>query len=181
MLSFKFGSEILDGFLRNTDANQDLNFNISELYLGLLTQAPSEGEELQDAARGIYCYEPKDKDYIRIPIKGYDIRGVMGEVTIDEDTKTVSITNTEYIMFPEAIEDWPPIVAFGIFTKKSSPIYVDSVDTQRGAELPLIWGDIKGVTYVDGEYVVDESSTSIQIDKYDVPVIPKNSFTISLS
>lgn len=166
MLSSEIGKKILDGFCRSNEL--EIDFNIPNAYLGLLTKLPKDDESTYED--GTYFTEPADGEYHRVrlndinPLEQLDYTEDAkdgDEVEVDNDVYALPayIINPTYIMFPEALEDWGDIVGFGIFSEAS------------GTELPYIWGPISPL--------VDESGP-VTINAGEVPIIRAGNFKVSL-
>ena len=166
MLSSEIGKKILDGFCRSNAS--EIDFNISNAYLGLLTTLPKDDESAYED--GTFFAEPTDVEYHRVRLN--DINPLEEKEYIDsaiEDDNVNSdevggvlpayVINPTYIMFPEPSESWGDIVGFGIYRVNS------------GTTLPYIWGPISAL---------EDENTTVTIDADEIPIIRAGNFKISL-
>ena len=170
MIESEIGIDILDGFCRCTQANTPIDFDIDNVYLGLLTVLPKNDETPCDDD-GNYCKEPTDPAYRRIQLNAkhvlnqvpYISRAKEGE---GNEADSVYVENDAYIMFDETSDaenggNWGTIAGFGLFTKQK--------DNDLPCELPYLWGTI---TTPDDE--------SVTVGAEEIPIIGKGNFKISL-
>jgi hypothetical protein len=163
MLGSRIGKEVLDGFCRNTlqrEIGSEIDFNISNAYLGLLTALPGNDEAAYSEPEGGSYHRVRLNDQNPLEKQPYISTAECEEVEVDGTTvQSAYVTNPTYIMFPEALENWGTIVGFGIFSEASGP------------ELPYIWGQISPLG--------DESGT-VTINEGEVPIIRAGNFKVSL-
>ena len=147
-----------------TSAAPSISFS-TDLYLGLLTQMPSQND-------GTGFREPTDDgNYKRIKLntksrinkKPFIAAATAGDrVLTDKGDYAVPacVENQGAILFPEAGISWEPIVGFGIFRS----------DNTNLTTAPMLWGE---VTTPDG-------MTNVSVEQYEVPVIRAGGLKVSL-
>lgn len=138
------------------------------IYLGLSTTSPN--------PQGGNFTEPSDSEgelwpeYKRIRINtnsSFDKNlPLLTSAAIDAEGK-VEVHNTDMILFPEAVGDtntgWGRVTHFGLF-------YGNEKSERPEDQTPFLWGEI-----------LDENGeVGVNIGHYEVPVIRKDSFQISL-
>lgn len=176
MLNSIIGTKILNGFCLAADKDDDnqpknnwIDFNIENVYLGLLTVLPNNNEKpYNDGDNNYYFKEPTDPEYHRIKLTAENPLEKVAYISEAIETSDITdegieipvtyVTNPTYIMFPETSEAWGNIAGFGLFTEET------------GTNLPYIWGTITGL---DGE-------SAVSIGPEEIPIIRANNFKISL-
>lgn len=160
MISSQTGINILDGFCRCTEASTVIDFDIDNVYLGLLTVLPKNDETAYED--GSYFKEPTDKTYRRVQLNATHVLNQVPYISSAQTEEidgvlSAYVINNAYIMFDETSEPWGDIVGFGLFSE------------QTGPKLPYLWGEI-----------TTPDDSVVNVGKEEIPIIGKGNFKISL-
>ena len=164
MISSQIGKNILDGFCRCVESKTVIDFDIDNVYLGLLKVLPKNDETAYDD--GTKFQEPSDPAYNRVQLNATHMLNEVPYISsalteVVDGVLSAYVVNNAYIMFDETSADdsgeWGDIVGFGLFSEKS------------GTKPPYLWG---AITTPDG--------STVNIGKEEIPSIGKGNFKISL-